>query len=82
MDAPAKDADKRPIAVCMIVENLPVPADRRVWQEARALSEAGYRVSIICPKGRGFERSQETLDGIEIYRHSMWEASGKAAIPD
>lgn len=79
MDAPAKDADKRPIAVCMIVENLPVPADRRVWQEARALSEAGYRVSIICPKGRGFERSQETLDGIEIYRHSMWEASGKAA---
>src|SRR5271157_1713091 len=65
-----------PVAVCIIVENLPVPADRRVWQEARALTEAGYHVSIICPKGRGFERSRETLAGIEIYRHRTWEASG------
>jgi glycosyltransferase involved in cell wall biosynthesis len=62
--------------VCIIVENLPVPFDRRVWQEARALRDAGYRVSIICPKGKGFERSRETLEGIEIYRHRIWEASG------
>ncbi|PYV11388.1 MAG: glycosyltransferase WbuB, partial [Acidobacteria bacterium] len=68
--------DQRSKAVCIIVENLPAPFDRRVWQEARALSEAGYRVSIICPKGRGFERSRETLDGIDIYRHRIWEASG------
>ncbi len=60
----------------MIVENLPVPFDRRVWQEARALAEAGYRLSIICPKGRGFERGRETLEGIEIYRHALWEAAG------
>jgi glycosyltransferase involved in cell wall biosynthesis len=63
-------------AVCIIVENLPVPFDRRVWQEARALHEARYRVSVICPKGRGFERSREQLEGIEIYRHRLWEASG------
>lgn len=63
-------------SVCIIVENLPVPFDRRVWQEARALRDAEYRVSVICPKGRGFERSRETLDGIEIYRHRIWEASG------
>ena len=44
-------------AVLIIVENLPVPFDRRVWQEARALTEAGYRVSVICPKGEGFEQS-------------------------
>jgi glycosyltransferase involved in cell wall biosynthesis len=68
----------RSIAVCIIVENLPVPFDRRVWQEACALRDAGYRVSIICPKGRGFERGRETLDGIEIYRHRIWEASGPA----
>jgi glycosyltransferase involved in cell wall biosynthesis len=61
--------------VCIIVENLPVPFDRRVWQEARALTEAGYRVSVICPKARGFEASRETLEGIEIYRHRLWEAS-------
>lgn len=64
------------IPICIIVENLPVPFDRRIWQEARALRDAGYRVSIICPKGKGFERSRETLEGIEIYRHKIWEASG------
>ena len=66
---------KRP-AVCIIVENLPVPIDRRVWQEARTLRDAGYRVSVICPKGSGFQESREILEGIEIYRHWLWEASG------
>src|SRR5579859_1983400 len=64
------------VSVCIIVENLPVPFDRRVWQEARALREAGFGVSVICPKGRGFEKSRELLEGIEIYRHGIWEASG------
>jgi glycosyltransferase involved in cell wall biosynthesis len=66
---------RRP-AACIIVENLPVPIDRRVWQEARTLHEAGYKVSVICPKGSGFKKSRETLEGIEIYRHWLWEASG------
>ncbi len=66
----------KPVAVCIVVENLPVPLDRRVWQEALCLTEAGYRVSIICPKGPGFERSRETLEGIEIYRHRIREGSG------
>ena len=65
----------RRTAICIIVENLPVPFDRRVWQEARALHQAGYQVSVICPKGHGFERSRETLEGIDIYRHRIWEAS-------
>ena len=63
--------------VLIIVENLPCPFDRRVWQEARTLAQAGVRVSIICPKGRGFEKSREEIDGIMIYRHAMpLEASG------
>ncbi len=66
----------KPVSVCIIVENLPVPFDRRVWQEARALREAGYRVSVICPKGPGFTASRETLESIEIYRHPIWEAAG------
>jgi glycosyltransferase involved in cell wall biosynthesis len=65
-----------PTSVLIIVENLPVPFDRRVWQEARALAEAGYRVSVVSPKGRGFEKSRETIEGIEVYRHSLWEAAG------
>ena len=67
--------DERP-AVCIIVENLPVPLDRRVWQEACTLRDAGYRVSVICPKAFAFRKSRETLEGIEIYRHWLWEAAG------
>ncbi|HEU4601391.1 MAG TPA: glycosyltransferase family 4 protein [Steroidobacteraceae bacterium] len=63
--------------VLIIVENLPCPFDRRVWQEARTLTAAGYGVSIICPKGKGYEKSFEEIDGIAIYRHSMpFEANG------
>jgi glycosyltransferase involved in cell wall biosynthesis len=68
---------RRPPAVCIIDENLPVPRDTRVWREARALTEAGYLVSVICPKGRGCEKSRETLDGVEIYRHSVVEVPGR-----
>jgi len=63
--------------VLIIVENLPCPFDRRVWQEAHTLTAAGYGVSIICPKGRGYEAAFEMLDGIAIYRHPLpFEASG------
>ena len=66
--------------VLIIVENLPVPFDRRVWSEATALRQAGYVVSVICPKGRGYETSEETLEGIHIYRHALpLEARGVAA---
>jgi len=57
--------------VLIIVENLPCPFDRRVMQEARTLTAAGYVVSIICPKAPGFEKSFETIDGIHIHRHVL-----------
>ncbi|MGY3563504.1 glycosyltransferase involved in cell wall biosynthesis [Bradyrhizobium sp. USDA 4463] len=56
-------------AVLIIVENLPVPADRRVWPQATALHQAGYTVSVICPKGRGYDKGYEQMDGVHIYRH-------------
>ena len=63
--------------VLIIVENLPVPFDRRVWQEATTLHEAGAEVSIICPRMKGYTTARETLDGIDIYRHPLpVEASG------
>lgn len=55
--------------VLIIVENLTVPFDRRVWLEAQALTEAGYQVSIICPKGESYTKSFEILEGIRIYRY-------------
>jgi glycosyltransferase involved in cell wall biosynthesis len=65
--------------VLILVENLPSPFDRRVWQEATALSDAGYVVSIVCPTGRGYERRFESIDGIDIHRYPLpVEASGAA----
>jgi glycosyltransferase involved in cell wall biosynthesis len=55
--------------ILIIVENLPVPFDGRVWKEALALHEAGHEVSVLCPKGKGYERRYELLKGVHIYRH-------------
>jgi glycosyltransferase involved in cell wall biosynthesis len=57
--------------VLIVVENLPVPFDRRVWQEARCLRDAGAQVAVICPIGAGFETRYECLENIHIYRHSL-----------
>ncbi len=63
--------------ILIIVENLPVPFDRRVWQEATALRAAGADVSVICPKGKGVPAGFEIRDGVAIYRHPMpIEATG------
>ena len=67
----------KPRRVLIIVENLPVPFDRRVWQEATTLRNAGYQVAVICPVGKGYESRHELLDGVHIYRHRLpTEASG------
>jgi glycosyltransferase involved in cell wall biosynthesis len=57
--------------ILFIVENLPSPFDRRVWQEATTLHQNGYQVTIICPTGKGYEEKYECLDGIHIYRHPL-----------
>ena len=69
----------RPRRVLILVENLPTPFDRRVWQEACALRDAGYVVSVICPTGRGCESRFEVIEGIHVYRYRLpVEASGAA----
>src|SRR6266568_3862107 len=60
-----------PRRVLILVENLPSPFDRRVWQEACALRDAGYVVSIICPTGKGCEKKFEAVDGIAIWRYDL-----------
>ncbi len=76
----AYEQPARPRRILIIVENLPVPFDRRVWSEAKTLRRAGYLVSIICPKARGYDASEETIDGIDIFRHPLpLEAHGPAA---
>jgi glycosyltransferase involved in cell wall biosynthesis len=57
--------------VLIVVQNLPVPFDRRVWLEATTLARAGYAVSVICPKGLGFDAAYECLEDVDIYRYDV-----------
>lgn len=71
-------APSRRRSVLIIVENLPVPPDRRVWQEAVSLHEAGYQVTVISPRRADASAFHEVVDGVHIYRHPLPEAGGGA----
>lgn len=60
-----------PAQVLIIVENLPVPFDRRVWLECKALIEAGYGVSVVCPKAPG-DCAYQVLDGVELNKYRQY----------
>lgn len=57
--------------VLIVVENLPVPFDPRVWKEACSLRENGYEVTVLCPKGKNYTKGYELLSGVHIYRHPV-----------
>jgi glycosyltransferase involved in cell wall biosynthesis len=61
--------------VLIIVQNLPVPFDRRVWLECKALVAAGYRVTVVCPKGKG-DPSYEVFEGVELYKYRPYAPGG------
>jgi glycosyltransferase involved in cell wall biosynthesis len=78
IDDAAQSVRRRRILI--IVENLPVPFDRRVWAEAQSLHRAGYEVSVICPRGPFAESPFELIDGIQVHRHPLpIQAKGKVA---
>jgi len=72
----ARGAGRR---VLIVVENLAVPFDRRVWAEATTLAASGYSVSVISPAGKGFEKDYEFLDGVHVYRHPLPPEANSAA---
>jgi glycosyltransferase involved in cell wall biosynthesis len=61
--------------ILIIVQNLPVPFDRRVWLECQALTSAGYRVAVVCPKGKG-DPGYQVIDGVEIYKYRPYAPGG------
>ena len=67
----------RSTLVLIVVQNLPVPLDRRVWMECRALVAAGYGVAVICPKGPG-DPDHEVLDGVDLYKYAPPPATAGA----
>jgi glycosyltransferase involved in cell wall biosynthesis len=61
--------------VLIIVQNLPVPFDRRVWLECQALVSAGYRVAVVCPKGSG-DPGYEVVEEVELYKYRPYAPGG------
>ena len=67
----------RPGRALLLVENLSVPFDRRVWREAVSLRDAGWQVTVISPRGLDRDTARrETIDGIEVRRFKLIEAEG------
>ncbi len=61
--------------ILIIVQNLPVPFDRRVWLECQALVSAGYRVAVVCPKGPG-DPAYEIVDSVQLYKYRPYAPGG------
>lgn len=61
--------------VVILVENLPVPYDRRPWQIAQTLLKQDYRVSVVCPKMYEYTATFEQLKGIDIHRYPNREGN-------
>jgi len=64
--------------VLVIVQNLPVPFDRRVWLECQALTSDGHQVAVVCPKGSG-DPAHEVIDTVELYKYRLY-APGSSKI--
>ncbi len=64
--------------ILIIVQNLPVPFDRRVWLECQSLTAAGYEVAVVCPKGPG-DPGFAVIDGVEIYKYKPFGGAGGKA---
>ncbi len=63
--------------ILILVENLSVPFDRRVWQESRALVDAGHQVTVICPMGKTQDQQAEaTIEGVRILRYPLVPSNG------
>jgi glycosyltransferase involved in cell wall biosynthesis len=61
--------------VLIIVQNLPVPFDRRVWLECKALASAGHQVTVVCPKGDG-DPAYQVVDGVQLYKYKPYAPGG------
>lgn len=73
--AKASPAKRDAPRILIIVQNLPVPFDRRVWLECQALVSAGYRVAVVCPKGSG-DPAYQVIDSVELYKYRPYAPGG------
>ena len=66
---------RKAIRLLIVVQNLPVPFDRRVWLDCQALVGEGYDVSVVCPKGNG-DPSYEVVDTVRRYKYRTYAPGG------
>ena len=71
-----REVSARP-RILIIVQNLPVPFDRRVWLECKALTAAGYDVTVVCPKGKD-DPAHEVLEGVTLLKYRPYAPGGGA----
>lgn len=66
----------KPRRALLLVENLSVPRDSRVWPEALALAEAGYEVVAVCPQETSAPERFERVGPVEIHRYPLLFSDG------
>lgn len=66
-----------PPRTLIIVQNLPVPFDRRVWLECKALTAAGYDVTVVCPKGKD-DPDHQVIEGVTLLKYRPYAPGGGA----
>jgi glycosyltransferase involved in cell wall biosynthesis len=76
VSAAATSTTRKP-RVLVIIQNLHVPFDRRVWLESQSLLRAGYDVTVVCPAGPD-SLTHEVIDGVEVFTYRSRPSSGGA----
>jgi glycosyltransferase involved in cell wall biosynthesis len=66
--------------ILIIIQNLTVPIDRRVWQEATSLRRHGFGVAIVCPKMGGYTKAYERMEDVDIYRYPLIYEADKSRV--
>jgi glycosyltransferase involved in cell wall biosynthesis len=63
--------------VLIIIQNLHVPFDRRVWLECQTLRDAGYDVTVVCPRGKD-SKPYEVIDGVAVHTYTPYAPGDRA----
>ena len=63
--------------VLILVQNLSVPFDRRVWLECQSLVGAGFQVAVVCPKAPG-DPTYSRLNGVDLFKYRPYAPGGSS----
>ena len=76
---PDNSQEKHRIRHCMVVHATYPLGETRVEREALVLVEQGYRVDVICLRGRN-EPATETVEGVQVFRLPVGRNKGRGLV--